>query len=62
MINLECIAYSAVTLLPYSDETFSCYQSESAQETRFGVEQQIQVSIIFGSFVEKLETVKNHVR
>ena len=62
LVNLECIAYSAMTLLPYSDETFSCYQSASAQETRFGVGQQIQASIIFSSFVEKLEIVKNHVR
>lgn len=58
LINLECMAYSAMTLLPYSDETFSCYQSASAQETRFGIGQQIQASIIFSGFVEKLETVK----
>ena len=58
LVNLECIAYSAMTLLPYSDESFSCYQSASAQETRFGIGQQIQASIIFSSFVEKLETVK----
>lgn len=58
LVNLECIVYSAMTLLPYSDETFSCYQSASAQETRFGVGQQIQASIIFSSFVEKLESVK----
>ena len=30
LINLECMAYSTMTLLPYSDETFSCYQSASA--------------------------------
>ena len=58
LINLECITYSAMTLLPYSDESFSGYQSASAQETRFGIGQQIQASIIFSSFVEKLETVK----
>ncbi len=58
LVNLECIAYSAMTLLPYSDESFSRYQSESAQETRFGIGQQIQASIIFSSFVESLETVK----
>lgn len=58
LVNLECIAYSAMTLLPYSDESFSCYQSTSAQETRFGIGQQIQASIIFSSFVESLETVK----
>ena len=58
LVNLECMAYSAMTLLPYSDETFSCYKSASAQETRFGIGQQIQASIIFSGFVEKLETVK----
>jgi len=58
LVNLECIAYSAMTLLPYSDESFSCYQSASAQDTRFGIGQQIQASIIFSSFVGKLETVK----
>ncbi len=57
LINLECMAYNAMTLLPYSDEAFSCYQSASAQETRFGIGQQIQASIIFSSFVGKLETV-----
>jgi len=30
LINLGCIAYSAMTLLPYSDGSFSCYQSASA--------------------------------
>ena len=38
LINLENIAYSAMTLLPpYSEDSFSCYQSASAQETRFGI-------------------------
>ncbi len=58
LINLECIAYSAMTLLPYSDGSFSCCQSASAQETRFGIGQEIQASIIVSSFVEKLETIK----
>ena len=58
LVNPECIAYSAMTLLPYSDGSFSCYQSASAQETRFGIGQEIQASIIFSSFAESLETVK----
>lgn len=58
LINLECMAYSAMTLLPYSDRYFSCYQSASAQETRSGIGQEIQASIIFSNFVEKLETIK----
>lgn len=45
LVNPECIAYSAMTLLPYSDGSFSCYQSASAQETRFGIGQEIQASI-----------------
>ena len=58
LVNLECIAYSAMALLPYRDGAFSCCRSASAQETRFGIGQQIQASIIFSSFVELLETVK----
>lgn len=58
LINLLAVSYSAMTLLPYSDETFSPYQSFSAQETRFEIGQQIQASIIFNSFVKSLETVK----
>lgn len=58
LINLLAVSYSAMTLLPYSDETFSSYQSFSAQETRFEIGQQIQANIIFNSFVESLETVK----
>ena len=58
LVNLKCIAYSAVTLLPYSDESFSSYPFASTQETRYSIGQQIQASIIFSSFVESLETVK----
>lgn len=58
LINLLSVSYSAMTLLPNMDEAFSCCQSASAQETRFGIGQQIQAGIIFGSFVESLETVK----
>ena len=58
LINLLAISYSAMTLLPYNDEAFASYQSCSSQETRFGIGQQIQASIIFNSFVESLETVK----
>ncbi len=47
-----------MTLLPYIDESFSCYQSAGAQETHFGIGQEIQASIIFSSFVEKLEAAK----
>lgn len=37
LINMERLAYSAITLLSYSDGSFSCYQSASAQKTRLGI-------------------------
>lgn len=37
LVKLENIAYNAMTLLPYSDGSFSYYQSVSAQETRFDI-------------------------
>lgn len=42
LINLLSVSYSTMTLLPYMDKTFSYYQSVSAQETKFGIGQQIQ--------------------
>lgn len=59
LVNLMSISYSAMTLLPYSDDVFSGYQSASAQETKYGISQQIQTNIILCSFGKFLETVKN---
>ncbi len=59
LINLISLSYSAMTLLPYSDTTFSAYPSASAQETRYEISQQIQANIILCSFGKFLETLKN---
>ncbi len=59
LVNLLSLSYSAMTLLPYSDETFSGYQSASAQETRYEIGRQIQSEIILCSFGKFLETIKN---
>ena len=59
LVNLLSISYSAMTLLPYSDTSFSGYQSASAQETKYAIGQQIQSFVILCSFGEFLETVKN---
>lgn len=59
LVNLISLSYSAMTLLPYSDEPFSGYQSASAQETRYEIGQQIQADIILCSFGKFLETIKN---
>ena len=59
LVNLISLSYSAMTLHPYSDETFSGYQSASAQETRYEIGQQIRADIILCSFGKFLETIKN---
>ncbi len=59
LINLMSLSYSAMTLLPYSDASFSEYQTASAQETRFEISQQIQANIIMCGFGKFLETLKN---
>ena len=59
LINVISLSNSAMTLLPYSDETFSGCQSASAQETRYEIGQQIQSEIILCSFGKFLETIKN---
>ncbi|MDO4339067.1 MAG: transposase [Eubacteriales bacterium] len=59
LVNLISLSYSAMTLLPYSDESFSGYQSASAQEPRYEIGQQIQSEIILCSFGSFLETIKN---
>ena len=60
LVNLISLSYSAMTLHPYSDETFSGYQSASAQETRYEIGQQIQADIICavsGNFSKLLKIV-----
>jgi len=59
LVNLISLSYSAMTLLPYCDETFSEYRSASTQETRYEIGQQIQADIILCSFGKFLETIKN---
>lgn len=59
LVNLISLSYSAMTLLPYSDEAFCGCQSASAQETRYEIGQQIQSEIILCSFGRFLETIKN---
>jgi hypothetical protein len=48
-----------MTLLPYSNETFSGYQSASAQGTKYEIGQQIQSDLILCSFGRFLKTIKN---
>ena len=48
LANLINISYCAMKLLPYQDKAFYKYQTESVQEFRFALSEQIRV--------EKVET------
>ena len=56
LVNLINIAYCAMKLLPYQDESFAKYRAESAQEFRFALSKQIRQQIFYVMFVEKVET------
>ena len=56
LVNLINIAYCAMKVLPYQDETFSKYRTESVQEFRFVLSEQIRQQVFYAIFVEKVET------
>ena len=56
IINLINIAYGAMKILPYQDEAFSKYRTESAQEFRFALSEQIRQQVFYATFVQKIET------
>ena len=55
MVNLINVAYCSMKLFPYTDTVFEKYQTQSVQEFRFAISEQIREQIIFASFAEKLE-------
>ncbi len=56
LVNLINITYCAMKILPYQDETFSKYGTESVQEFRFALSGQIREQIFYAIFVENIET------
>ena len=56
LVNLINIIYCAMKLLPYQDEIFSKYQSESVQEFRFALSSQIREQVFYAIFMENIET------
>lgn len=56
LVNLINITYCAMKILPYKDETFSKYCTESVQEFRFALSRQIREQIFYAIFVENIET------
>jgi hypothetical protein len=62
LVNLLSLTYSAMTLLPYCENSFSEYQSASAQETKYAIGTQIQTCFILCRFGQFLETIENSRR
>ena len=54
LLNLICVAYSAMKLLPYLDSEYAEYKNESPQVIRLAVSERLQEDIILGSLVDKL--------
>lgn len=61
LVNLINIAYCAMKLLPYQDETFSKYQNESTQEIRFALSERIRQEVFFANLVENTERGKKSI-
>ena len=55
LVNLINITYCAMKLLPYQDEAFSKYQTESVQEFRFALSGQIRQQVFYAIFVKNIE-------
>ena len=55
MVNLINMAYCAMKLLPYQDEAFAKYRTESVQEFRFALSEQIQQQVFYAIFVKNIK-------
>ena len=55
IVNLINVAYCSMKLLPYTDKEFEKYQTQSVQEFRFVISEQIREQIIFASFAESFK-------
>ena len=50
LVNLINITYCAMKVLPHQDEIFSKYQTESVQEFRFALSEQIRQQVFYAIF------------
>lgn len=55
LVNLINITYCAMKLLPYHNEAFSKYRTESVQGFRFALSRQIQEQVFYTIFMENIE-------
>lgn len=62
LVNLINISYCVMKLLPYQEDIFSKYRSESVQEFRFALSEQIRQQVFYATFVKNIETsIKSNV-
>lgn len=62
LLNLICITYAAVKLLPYYySEKFQDYQGLSPQEIRYSLGEKIRMNIIIRSLACAIETIKKDI-
>ena len=55
LVNVINISYCAMKLLPYQEEKFSEYRSESVQDFRFFISKKIQEQLFYARFVQSIE-------
>ena len=56
MINLINVAYCAMKLLPYQDESFSDFRETGGQNFRFALSEGIRQQVFFATLVQNIET------
>lgn len=56
LVNLIHVAYCAMKILPYQEEAFSKYHSESVQEFRFALSEGIHRQVFYATFLQNIET------
>ena len=56
LVNLINITYCAMKILPYQEEAFAKYRTESVQEFRFILSEKIRQEIFFVNFMQNIET------
>lgn len=56
LVNLINITYCAMKILPYQDEAFAKYRTESVQKFRFSLSEKIKQEVFFSNFVQNIET------
>lgn len=61
LVNLINISYCAMKIFSYQEKEFSKYRTESVQEFRFSLSEQIRQQIFYATFVKNVEnTIKSN--